>query len=126
MDGAEYKDWKTEKFQLDHHGRRWNAFGYIDARDGAQAVRKGLEAQITGHRVYIIANADSCFDTKSEVLADEQFKDVPLDMSTARESDPEGHFEGFETLLSCAKARRDLGFAPRWSWRNGGKEPWRA
>ena len=32
-------------------------FGYIDARDGAQAIRKGLEAKYTGHHQYLIANS---------------------------------------------------------------------
>ena len=95
-----------------------------DARDGAQAVRKGLEAQITGHQVYIIANADTCFEARSEILSKEQFADVPFDLSKVKESDPDGQFEGYETLLSCAKARRDLGFSPRWTWRNGGETPW--
>lgn len=38
--------------------------------------------------------------------------------------DPEGEFSGNEALLSNAKARRELGFRPEWSWRNGGKEKW--
>jgi nucleoside-diphosphate-sugar epimerase len=123
---SEYKPWNTEQFQQDHAGRRWNAFGYIDARDGAQAVRKGLEARITGHQVYIIANADTCFDTPSDRLAQEQFANVPLDSSAVKASDPQGSFSGNETLLSCAKARRDLDYTPQWSWRNGGETPWRS
>jgi nucleoside-diphosphate-sugar epimerase len=122
----EYKLWNTKQFQQDHAGRRWNAFGYIDARDGAQAVRKGLEAQITGHQVYIIANADTCFDTPSDRLAQEQFANVPLDSSAVKASDPQGSFSGYETLLSCAKARRDLNYTPQYSWRNGGETPWRS
>jgi nucleoside-diphosphate-sugar epimerase len=96
-----------------------------DARDGAQAVRKGLETQITGHQVYIISNPDTCFRTKTDVLAKEQFPEVTFDPKVVKESDPEGEFGGFETLLSCAKARRELGFSPRYSWRNGGETPWR-
>ena len=35
-------------FEKDAAGRKWNLWSYIDARDGAQAVRKALEAPIKG------------------------------------------------------------------------------
>ena len=33
-------------FDADPSLRQWNAWGYIDARDGAQAVRLALEAAL--------------------------------------------------------------------------------
>ena len=64
-------------FQDDARLRAWNAWGYIDARDGAQAVRKALEVELTGYDVFIIANADTCMTRPSADLAAEVFPDVP-------------------------------------------------
>ena len=46
-------------FDTDPKSRKWNLWGYIDARDAAQAVRKALEAPLKGAEVFIIANADT-------------------------------------------------------------------
>ena len=46
-------------FDADATTRKWNLWSYIDARDGAQAVRKALEATFTGFEAFIIANADT-------------------------------------------------------------------
>ncbi|GAA4735832.1 NAD(P)-dependent oxidoreductase [Modestobacter marinus] len=88
--------------------RRWNLWGYIDARDGAQAVRRGLEHREPGADVFIVANADTVSARPNEELLADQFPDVP------RRGDVGVH----ETLLSIDKARRVLGFAPEHSWRD--------
>lgn len=95
-------------FQDDARLRSWNAWGYIDARDGAQAVRKALEADITGYDVFIVANADTCMTRPSAELAAEVFPDVPWTREVT----------GTETLLSIDKARRVLGYEPQHSWRD--------
>ena len=95
-------------FEADPMLRKWNAWGYIDARDGAQAVRKALELQATGYDVFVIANADSCMTTPSAELAAAVFPDVPMKRPV----------EGTETLLSIDKARRILGYEPEHSWRD--------
>jgi nucleoside-diphosphate-sugar epimerase len=95
-------------FQDDPALRRWNAWGYIDARDGAQATRLALAYPQPGLSVFLIANADTVLDRPSAQLAAEYFPDVPL----AREVGPR------ETLLSIDKARRLLGYEPRYSWRD--------
>ena len=95
-------------FEADPMLRKWNAWGYIDARDGAQAVRKALELQATGYDVFVIANADTCMTTPSTELAAAVFPDVPLTRPV----------EGTETLLSIDKARRVLGYEPEHSWRD--------
>ena len=46
-------------FDADPLLRKWNLWGYIDARDGAQAVRLALEHADPGLEVFIIANADT-------------------------------------------------------------------
>ncbi|MDX1934009.1 MAG: NAD(P)-dependent oxidoreductase [Capsulimonadales bacterium] len=88
--------------------RKWNLWGYIDARDAAQAIRKGLEAPIKGAEVFIIANADTVLDRPNAELLAEFFPDVPA----KREFGPN------ETLLSIEKAKRLLGYEPVHSWRN--------
>ncbi|MBA3471571.1 MAG: NAD(P)-dependent oxidoreductase [Herpetosiphonaceae bacterium] len=95
-------------FQDDPRRRKWNLWAYIDARDAAQAIRKSLEAPITGAEVFIIANADSVMRRPNAELMAEQFPTVPL----AAEIGPN------ETLLSITKARRMLGYEPQHSWRD--------
>jgi len=106
MEPQEYAAFPS--FEDDPMTRKWNAWGYIDARDGAQAVRKALEADLTGYDVFIIANADTCMTTPSAELAAAVFPDVPLKRPVA----------GTETLLSIDKARRVLGYEPTHSWRD--------
>ena len=96
-------------YQYDFALRRWNLWGYVDARDVAQVCRLAVEAQLTGAHSFVIAAADTIMSaTNSELLAD-QFPDLEL---TRPVSD-------HETLLSIDKARAMLGYAPRYSWRDG-------
>jgi nucleoside-diphosphate-sugar epimerase len=94
-------------YQADPHLRSWNAWGYIDRRDGAQAVRLALAHEATGLDIFIIANADTVMDTPSADLAAEVFPDVPVTRP----------LDGHETLLSIEKARRVLGYHPNHTWR---------
>lgn len=94
-------------YDADPRLRSWNAWGYIDARDGAQAVRLALQHEATGMEVFIIANADTVMSRPSAELAAEVFPGVPV----RRE------LTGNETLLSIDKARRVLGYEPRYGWR---------
>jgi nucleoside-diphosphate-sugar epimerase len=100
-------------FDADPHLRKWNLWGYIDARDGAQAVRLALESRITGTDVFIIANADTVMSRPSADLVAEVFPNVPVKRP----------LEGQETLLSIDKARRVLGYEPRHSWRDAALFP---
>ncbi|HEY3714656.1 MAG TPA: NAD(P)-dependent oxidoreductase [Jatrophihabitantaceae bacterium] len=95
-------------YDADPNLRRWNLWGYIDARDGAQAVRRALEHDAVGADVFIIANADTVMSRPNDELLAEVFPDVPL----ARPVGPH------ETLLSIDKARRVLGYEPQHSWRD--------
>lgn len=88
--------------------RRWNLWGYIDARDGAQAVRLALESDLTGFEAFIIAAPDTVLDTPSAELVAAEFPDVELRRPV----------EGRETLLSIDKARRLLGYEPTHTWRS--------
>ena len=94
-------------FQSDPMSRKWNLWGYIDARDAAQAVRKGIEAKFKGSHVFIIANADTVMLKRSEELMRAVFPKVPIAKRLAAN----------ETLLSIDKARKALGYEPEYSWR---------
>jgi nucleoside-diphosphate-sugar epimerase len=94
-------------FNDDPSLRKWNLWGYIDARDGAQAVRKALEYQTPGLEIFIIANADTVMTTPSADLAQSVFPGVRVT----------GELSGVDTMLSITKARRLLGYEPRFSWR---------
>lgn len=106
MDVADYAGF--EAFQDDPSLRRWNLWGYIDARDGAQAVRRALDAPVDGVEVCIVANADTVMRLPSAELMAAEFPGVPV---------AEGLGE-HETLLSIDKARRVLGYSPEHSWRH--------
>ncbi|HEV7204380.1 MAG TPA: NAD(P)-dependent oxidoreductase [Jatrophihabitans sp.] len=106
MDVADYAQFPS--YDADPRSRSWNLWGYIDARDGAQAVRRAMEHTAAGADVFIIANADTVMSRDNESLLAEVFPDVP-------QRRPVGPHE---TLLSIDKARRILGYAPAHSWRD--------
>ncbi len=91
----------------DPQARRWNLWGYIDARDVGQACRRGLEADVEGARSFIIAAADTVMPRPSAELLREVYPDTPLTREV----------RGSETLLAIDAAREALGFEPQHSWR---------
>src|SRR6266540_5914045 len=95
-------------YDADARLRKWNLWGYIDARDGAQAVRLAIAAEFRGFEAFIIANADTVMSRSNQSLMAEVFPTVPIKGSLS----PTG------TLLSIDKARRMLGYRPQHSWRN--------
>jgi nucleoside-diphosphate-sugar epimerase len=95
-------------FQADARLRAWNLWGYVDARDVAQAARLALEADVAGSEVCIVAAADTVMERPSADLMAEVFPSVPLRRVP----------EGRETLLSIERARALLGYAPDHSWRD--------
>ena len=105
MDPTDYASFPS--FQDDAAKRKWNLWGYIDARDAAQAFRLALESNLKGAEVFIIANADTVMNRSNEELLSELYAGVPRKRG----------FGPNETLLSIEKARRVLGYEPRYSWR---------
>ena len=106
MDPEDYEEFPG--FDADARLRKWNLWGYIDGRDGAQAVARALEHGIPGFEAFIIANADTVMSRSSAGLAAEVFPDVRVAKELGEH----------ETLLSIDKAKRLLGYAPEHSWRN--------
>jgi len=88
--------------------RRWNLWGYVDARDVAQSCRLALASDLGGAEVFIVAAADTVMNRPSAELMAEVYPGVEI----------RGELGEFETLLSIAKARRLLGYAPERSWRD--------
>ncbi|ALE91943.1 UDP-glucose 4-epimerase [Arthrobacter alpinus] len=106
MNVADYAAFPS--FDADAMARKWNLWGYIDGRDGAQAVARALENGQPGFQAFIIANADTVMSRSSAELAAEVFPSVPVRKDLGEH----------ETLLSIDKAQRLLGFVPEHSWRN--------
>jgi nucleoside-diphosphate-sugar epimerase len=105
MDPGDYA--RFPSFQDDATKRKWNLWGYIDARDAAQAFRLALESNLKGAEIFVIANADSVMNRPNEELLNELYSNVPHKRA----------FGPNETLLSIEKARRVLGYEPRYTWR---------
>lgn len=101
-------DYERFPYDADPRDRKWNLWGYIDARDGAQAVELALERARPGYDRFIIAAADTVTTRPNAELVAEVFPGVPL----------RGELGEHDTLLSIDKARRLLGYAPKHSWRD--------
>jgi nucleoside-diphosphate-sugar epimerase len=106
MDPEDYAEFPS--YDADARLRKWNLWGYIDARDGAHAVERALEVAPPGFDRFIIAAADTVMSRPNAELIAEVFPDVQI----------KGEVGEHDSLLSIAKARRLLGYAPRHSWRD--------
>lgn len=95
-------------FDADAALRAWNLWGYIDARDGAEAIRLSLDAARPGFDVFNIFAADTVMSRPSADLMAEVFPGVEF----------RSPVEGTNSLAPSEKARRILGFVPQHSWRN--------
>ena len=111
MDVEDYE--KFPSFDADANLRKWNLWGYIDGRDGAQAVARALENGTPGFEAFIIANADTVMSRSSASLAAEVFPGVKVVKELGEH----------ETMLSIDKARRLLGFEPEHTWRDHWQNP---
>lgn len=98
---------RFQGWQDDPTIRSWNLWGYVDARDVAQAARLALESELDSADNFLIAAADTCMVRPSMELMEQVFPNVPVTRPV----------EGSETLLSIAKARALLGYEPRYAWR---------
>ena len=86
MDVADYAEFPS--FDADPRQRKWNLWGYIDARDGASAVERALQHDVPGADVFVIANADTVMSRSSASLMAEVYPDVPVTKELGRARDP--------------------------------------
>ncbi|WP_460005091.1 NAD-dependent epimerase/dehydratase family protein [Microbacterium xylanilyticum] len=108
MDPEDYAAFAS--FDSDPRLRKWNLWGYVDARDGAQAVLKAIQRgrREPGFERYIVAAADTVMSRPNAQLVAEVFPGVEI----------RGDLGVNDTLLSIEKARRLLGYEPAYSWRS--------
>jgi nucleoside-diphosphate-sugar epimerase len=102
-DYARFPSWQDDPLV-----RKWNLWGYVDARDVAAAIRGGLERDLTGAEICIVAAADTVMVRDSADLMAEVFPDVPLRRA----------LRGRETLLAIDHAREVLGYMPAHQWQD--------
>jgi nucleoside-diphosphate-sugar epimerase len=95
-------------WQGDARVRKWNLWGYVDARDVAAAIRGALESDISGAEVCIVAAADTVMVRDSADLMAEVFPNVPLRREV----------RGRETLLAIDRACDILGYRPAHQWQD--------
>lgn len=95
-------------FDADARLRSWNLWGYIDARDGAEAIRLALEAGRPGFDMFNIFAADTVMSRPNDELVAEVFPGVELRRNLGSN----------DSLAPTDKARRILGFEAKHSWRD--------
>ena len=102
---------KFPSYWSDPHLRKWNLWGYVDARDAASACRRALIAPdevVAGSPGLIIAAKDTVMNRSSAGLMAEVFPDVPWTRDIGE----------YETLLAIDRAREIIGYDPEHSWRD--------
>lgn len=100
-------EYATFERASDSSYRRDLVGSWVDARDGALAIRLALEAARPGLNVYNVAAPDSGLSIPSRELASLWFPGAPV-------ADDLGEFE---SLFSTRAIQRDLGFTARHDWR---------
>lgn len=106
MEPADYA--RFPRWQDDPMVRRWNLWGYVDARDVAQAARLALESDLDTADNFLVAAADTCMEMPSADLMAQVFPQVSLTRPVT----------GNETLLAIDKAEALLGYRPQYAWRD--------
>lgn len=81
-------------------------WAYVDARDTAQICRLSLEANILGAEVFNVGAAETMMKIPTRELLAKTFPDAEI----------RGNLDEFETIFSIEKARRMLGYAPKYTW----------
>jgi nucleoside-diphosphate-sugar epimerase len=84
-----------------------NAWSYVDAEDLADAAVLASESVLPGHEVFYVAAADNLAGRPLAALVREYYGDR-VELRTTDREDASG--------ISCLKAKRLLGYAPRRSW----------
>jgi nucleoside-diphosphate-sugar epimerase len=105
MTVADYDEF--DSWQNDPALRAWNLWAYVDARDGAQAIRLALENGGPGAETYVIAAGDTVMRQDTETL----LQQGGLAHLQRRHPLPER-----SSLLNSAEAHEQLGYSPRHSW----------
>ena len=94
-------------FVADPDLRRRNIFAYIDARDLGHMVDCCLRTDGLGYEVFNVSNDDTSVAITSDEVYARFYAGVPK----------RGELDGYATFYANDKAKRLVGFAPSYSWR---------
>jgi nucleoside-diphosphate-sugar epimerase len=89
-----------------------NLWSYVDTRDVAEAVRRALTGDVTGHEACFFAAADSFMPVPTRTLLAASYPTTAI----------HGELGEYTSLLNSKKAERLLGFRAEHSWRSYGLE----
>jgi nucleoside-diphosphate-sugar epimerase len=87
---------------------RYNLWTFVDARDAAQAIEKGITAEYDGSHPLFINDDNNTAGVESALLAKNLYPEVEV---------RKGKLGGTETLVSIEKAKALIRFEPRYSVR---------
>ena len=109
--GAEDRDTRRQRFKDDplcalYANDRFNFWAFVDERDSAQAIAKGLTAEYEGSHVLFINDSHNWLLHETEKILELFFPDV-----TGRKRP----VEGSESVVSIDKARALIAFEPEYS-----------
>lgn len=88
--------------------RRRNIFAYIDARDLGHMVDCCLKTYGLGYEVFNVSNDDSSVGITSDQVIAQFYQSVEV----------RGEMEPNESFFSNKKAKKMVGFQPKYSWRD--------
>jgi len=106
MSREDYVSFPT--WQHDPSLRKWNCWGYIDARDGGQAVELCISSALKGHHEFLVANEETVMTAPSAEICKAVFPKVKYA--------PVAGLGPNQTVLSIEKAKKMLGFKPKYKW----------
>lgn len=101
-----YPRWR-QYMRRDIPGDFKGLWGYVDIRDVVDAVLKSLEVEWKGHEAFFICASDTSSAVPTMELVKAVYPDVPL----------KRELQGYEGLFDLNKAKRLLGWQPKYSWR---------
>jgi nucleoside-diphosphate-sugar epimerase len=99
---------RVPDYWKDINSRNQNLWSYLDAEDAAESIRLSLTADIVTTEVFTIAAADTIMVQSNRELVEAAFPGTPITEGTG----------DHDSMLSIAKARKVLGYSPRYSWRD--------
>lgn len=102
----EYAEYPT--FADDLTRREWDIWAYIDGRDAGSAVEKALHQTDRGFHPYLIVADDTVMPIPTAEIIRQRFGHVEI----------KGQVAEFGTLVSNSRAKDELGWTPRHSWRD--------
>jgi nucleoside-diphosphate-sugar epimerase len=98
---------RIPRFWDDLHAKKFDLWAYVDARDTADSCVQALESDISGAEVMTIGAVDTVMRQTNQELIDACYPGCRLLPGTGPH----------ESLISIDKARRLIGYDPKWTWR---------